>query len=297
MASTNDPFRDPFRLNIISRLLPGRAQPPHRAAQPPHRAAQPPPGADLTPLINALSDATAYAKLNKGALESMYRSIVESFNIPNIRSMRLFNNIFTIYTRPLLSATNKYNSAITKDSSIINTYLTEVNEINSNLDRTIAKLTNDYDFINSLKPLFNKLETISTLFEKLINANTEAEGQEDEELLKKRNEFNVFYYTAIKDFIDIYLDLDANVSQYTKLFDKITTQLAVREAELPAELQAELPAELHKYTLEYLGGFTRRRSKFPSYKYYLKAFKSYSKRKLKTYRKRRNYKKTKRGKH
>jgi len=45
------------------------------------------------------------------------------------------------------------------------------------------------------------------------------------------------------------------------------------------------------------GGLKRSRSKFSSYKYYLKAFKSYSKRKLKTFRKRRNYKKTKRGKH
>jgi hypothetical protein len=46
-----------------------------------------------------------------------------------------------------------------------------------------------------------------------------------------------------------------------------------------------------------VGGLKRRRSKFPSYKYYVKAFKSYSKRKLKTFRKRRNYKKTKRGKY
>ena len=45
------------------------------------------------------------------------------------------------------------------------------------------------------------------------------------------------------------------------------------------------------------GGVKRRRLKFPSYKYYMKAFKTYSKRKLKTFRKRRNYKKTKRNKY
>ena len=46
-----------------------------------------------------------------------------------------------------------------------------------------------------------------------------------------------------------------------------------------------------------VGGFKRYSSKIPSYKYYLKAVKSYSKRKLKTFRKRRNYKKTKRNKY
>jgi hypothetical protein len=45
------------------------------------------------------------------------------------------------------------------------------------------------------------------------------------------------------------------------------------------------------------GGLKRYRSKPCTYKYYLKAFKTYSKRKLKTFRKRRNYKKTKRGKY
>ena len=52
-----------------------------------------------------------------------------------------------------------------------------------------------------------------------------------------------------------------------------------------------------RHGLEYLGGLKRRRSKFPSYKYYLKTFKTYSKRKFKTFRKRRNYKKTTRRKH
>ena len=46
-----------------------------------------------------------------------------------------------------------------------------------------------------------------------------------------------------------------------------------------------------------VGGIKKRRSKLYSYKHYLKAFKTYSKRKLKTFRKKRNYKKTKRRKH
>ena len=49
--------------------------------------------------------------------------------------------------------------------------------------------------------------------------------------------------------------------------------------------------------LEYVGGLKRRRSKFPSYKYYLKTFKTYSKRKFQTFKKKRNYKKTTRRKH
>jgi len=106
------------------------------------------------------------------------------------------------------------------------------------------------------------------------------------------------------------LDPNSNESQYDKLILEITKQLAVTEAELAeqarlaaekarlaAEERARKEAELPKSTLEYVGGLKRSRSKFPSYKYYLKAFKSYSKRKLKTFRKRRNYKKTKRGKH
>jgi hypothetical protein len=46
-----------------------------------------------------------------------------------------------------------------------------------------------------------------------------------------------------------------------------------------------------------VGGLKQRRSKPSTFKYYLKAFKTYSKRKLKTFRKIRNYKKTKRRKH
>ena len=45
------------------------------------------------------------------------------------------------------------------------------------------------------------------------------------------------------------------------------------------------------------GGLKKRRSKLYSYKHYLKAFKTSSKRKLKTFRKKHNYKKTKRRKH
>ena len=46
-----------------------------------------------------------------------------------------------------------------------------------------------------------------------------------------------------------------------------------------------------------VGGIKSVVSKLYSYKHYLKAFKTYSKRKLKTFRKKRNYKKTKRRKH
>ena len=53
----------------------------------------------------------------------------------------------------------------------------------------------------------------------------------------------------------------------------------------------------YEYEYEYEGGLKRRRSKFSSYKHYLKTFKTYSKRKFQTFRKRRNYKKTTCRKH
>ena len=94
---------------------------------------------------------------------------------------------------------------------------------------------------------------------------------------------------------------EADVHQYIKLFNKITTKLDDMEQEkipiLDMDKKSPYGATSDRPGLEYLGGLKRRRSKFPSYKYYLKTFKTYSKRKFKTFRKRRNYKKTTRRKH
>jgi hypothetical protein len=137
---------------------------------------------------------------------------------------------------------------------------------------------------------------------------------------------------AVNDFLDLFLDADANNSKYDLLFEKIKTELDAFDMQIKdtnilniltgqsdndagagigvaperssIQLINDVVATTHRLSgsaspsgTSWVGGFKRYSSKIPSYKYYLKAFKSYSKRKLKTFRKRRNYKKTKRNKH
>ena len=95
--------------------------------------------------------------------------------------------------------------------------------------------------------------------------------------------------------------------EITKFLDAAAAAAAAADAEDEAgsALEAEAKAgsrvapevDTTSKTELQAGGIKKRRSKLYSYKHYLKAFKTYSKRKLKTFRKKRNYKKTKRRKH
>jgi hypothetical protein len=96
--------------------------------------------------------------------------------------------------------------------------------------------------------------------------------------------------------------LDASAPPYTLPIEPAIATSSQQSNDLPDHFDVDVDVDISSDATSPKppglgGGLKRRRSKPSSYKYYLKAFKSYSKRKLKTFRKRRNYKKTKHGKH
>jgi hypothetical protein len=175
---------------------------------------------------------------------------------------------------------------------------------------------------DTIYPIKSQNDKIVTMKEKL-----EVNSQVVNNLLTSGNDLKIFSklhqkLSSQSSFIDNFLDIDLTLQEYNAYiyyleirYKRLQLQLKktpdnqlqassiIREIKkyinkrnnILLDFLSKLMIEESDYTLT--GGLKRYRSKPCTYKYYLKAFKTYSKRKLKTFRKRRNYKKTKRGKH
>lgn len=170
----------------------------------------------------------------------------------------------------------KIRTMITKLSTTKSTYM-NLEELFSKSRENIIKLIN-HIFVITMKV---KPETIGNYIEyenNLLDIQLKAKFKTLHDAVELHN-------TKFDEFLKLFLHPDVTISEYNALFNDFNHQLNNMERNILTILNSTT------------GGIRRRRSKPCTYKYYLKAFKTSSKKKLKTFRKRRNYKKTKRRKH
>jgi hypothetical protein len=170
----------------------------------------------------------------------------------------------------------KIRMMITKLSTTISTYMKLV-ELFSKSIKNINKLI-DHIFVITMKVNPETIGNYIEYEENLLDSQLKAKFKTLHDAVELHN-------TKFDEFLKLFLDHDVTISDYNALFNGFNHLLNNMERNILTILNSTT------------GGIQRRRSKPCTFKYYLKAFKSYSKKKLKTFRKRRNYKKTKRRKY
>jgi hypothetical protein len=194
----------------------------------------------------------------------------------------------------------------------LTTYLIRLREIERRLVMLKEKISKNHPLCITFKNIFDESKLmIRILITQMFDSIGKDFDYTDLESLKYLASEDI--YIILGDAVDVYnyqlyrvitfyLDPNANEESEDQLKELILgafdRKLAAVKTVLiyPEPTGGPTSSSYDNYDYKHLGGVKRRRSKFPSYKYYLKAFKTYSKRKLKTFRKRRNYKKTKRSK-
>jgi len=193
-------------------------------------------------------------------------------------------------------------------------YLIRLRETNTRLVELKEIISKNYPFCITFKKIFDESKLmIRILITQMFDSIGKDFDYTDLESLQYSSDINDIYM-ILEDAVHVYnyqlnlvitfyLDPNTNKESEDELKELILgafdRNLAAVETVLiyPEPTGGPTSSSYDDYDYKHLGGVKRRRSKFPSYKYYLKAVKSYSKRKLKTLRKRRNYKKTKRSKY
>ena len=244
-------------------------------------------------------------------LNGLYDSIANFFFFKPYQHLRLVNNNSENFRTPIQEALVKCKSKI---ETVRETGLSTLVNLNNELQTRKSKLITSYHNYATLQPLFYRIQNY-------IHASTTRHIEAAQEL---QNQY-------IDKFITLLLDNNIDETEYDTLYQKFKKKLdalnipivnlppppsvpppsvpppsvpppSVNLPSVPPALallppSVKLPPPPPPSTPLHAGGFKRYRLKFPSYKYYMKAFKTYSKRKFKTFRKRRNYKKTKRNKY
>ena len=191
----------------------------------------------------------------------------------------------------------------------LTTYLTTLRNIESRmlvLKRTIRKnhplcITFDMVFDESKKIIKTLVTQMFDSAEKVFDY-TDLESLEslvDEKFFIVLQRAVALHNYQLKRVITFYLDPNADEESQQPLYEDILAAFGRIWDAINTILIYPVPTggpttsrSDYDYEYEYGCGLKRRRSKFPSYKHYLKTFKTYSKRKFQTFRKRRNYKKT-----
>lgn len=244
------------------------------------------------------------------------------FNIANINTRDSFKLLITEYIEPVAKVQlrpfilNKY---IMTDSAVrLRNYVqsefnlpytnyysvrnsTKLDELNDKIKRMILKLSTTKLTYTKLVDLFSKsrrniTNLINHIFVITMKVNPDTIGNyieyenslPDSQLKDKFQTLHAvveLHNTKFGEFLELFLHPNVTISEYNALYNDFNHQFDIIERNILTILDSTT------------GGIRRRRSKLYSYKHYLKAFKTYSKRKLKTFRKKRNYKKTKRRKH
>jgi len=239
------------------------------------------------------------------------------FNIPN--NLNTLNKVYLEIRRQFFALVK--NKTITPSE-----YFETLNILVLKLDNELKKLVEIKTNYNKLESLFSKSkENIETLSRETFKYMGLAKTKENfdqgmandidsnvKNFFRLLEEAIITHNAMIYFFLQQYVDFPPTTEEYTKKETFLEKQIDETKIEItyilfmiskPIAPLDDSPrptgfdsGSKHSYAPTIIvGGLKRRRSKFPSYKYYVKAFKSYSKRKLKTFRKRRNYKKTKRN--
>jgi flagellar biosynthesis chaperone FliJ len=241
------------------------------------------------------------------------------FNIPN--NLNTLNEVYLKITRQFFALVK--NKTITPSE-----YFETLNILVLKLDNELKKLVEIKTNYNKLESLFSKSkENIETLSRETFKYMGLAKTKENfdqgmannidsnvENFFRLLEKAIITHNDMISVFLQQFVDFPPTTEEYTKQETFLEEQIDETKIEItnilfmiskpnaplddsPRPTGFDSGSKRSYAPTIIVGGLKRRRSKFPSYKYYVKAFKSYSKRKLKTFRKRRNYKKTKRGKH